>query len=64
MGRKKKGSDDVNATAQELRAVRLELPPETHKQLRLEAAKQDTSLAALARIAVEEYLARRKANGK
>jgi predicted HicB family RNase H-like nuclease len=63
MGRKKTKGDDVNATDEELRAVRLELPPETHKQLRLEAAKQDVSLAALARIAVEDYL-KRRAGGK
>jgi hypothetical protein len=46
-----------------LRAVRLELPEDVHKLLRLEAAKQDTSLAAMARLAVEEYL-KRKAGGK
>jgi predicted HicB family RNase H-like nuclease len=64
MARKKKVEEDVNSAPEQLRAVRLELPPETHKQLRLEAARQDTSLAALARIAVEEYLAKRKGNSK
>jgi hypothetical protein len=51
------------ATEEKLRAVRLELPEDIHKLLRLEAAKQDTSLAALARIAVEEYV-KRKGVGK
>jgi hypothetical protein len=64
MARKKPGGKtDVVAAKEELRAVRLELPEEIHALLRVEAAKQDTSLAALARIAVEEYL-RRKAAGK
>jgi predicted HicB family RNase H-like nuclease len=51
---------DMIATDEKLRAVRLELPEDVHKLLRLEAAKQDTSLAALARTAVEEYLTKRK----
>jgi predicted HicB family RNase H-like nuclease len=46
----------VNATGTVLKAVRLELTPETHKQLRIEAAKQDMSMAALVRGLVEEYL--------
>lgn len=49
----------ATTTTEKLRAVRLELPEDVHKLLRLEAAKQDTSLAALARIAVEEYLKRK-----
>jgi predicted HicB family RNase H-like nuclease len=53
----------VNATAEKLRAVRLEVPEDVHEQLRIEAARQDTSLAALARVAVEEYL-KRKGGGK
>jgi hypothetical protein len=57
------GKTEMNATQEKLRAVRLELPEDVHKLLRLEAAKQDTSLAALARIAVEEYL-KRKGGGK
>jgi predicted HicB family RNase H-like nuclease len=51
----------VTATEEKLRAVRLELPEDVHKMLRLEAAKQDSSLAALARTAVEEYLVRKAA---
>jgi predicted HicB family RNase H-like nuclease len=50
----------VNAVGTELKAVRLELTAETHKELRIEAAKQDMSMAALVRGLVEEYLAKRK----
>ncbi|MDG3006625.1 hypothetical protein [Paludisphaera mucosa] len=46
----------VNATGTELKAVRLELPAETHKQLRIEAAKRDMSMAALVRGLVEDHL--------
>jgi hypothetical protein len=50
----------VAATAEELKAVRLELPPDLHRELRIEAAKRDTHMSALARVAVEEYLKRAK----
>ena len=65
MGRKKRNVEADMSTAAEatLRAVRLELPEDVHRQLRLEAAKQDVSLGALARIAVEDYL-KRKAGSK
>lgn len=57
--------ETVNATAteEEVKAVRLELPPHLHKELRIEAAKRDTHMSALARQAVEEFLdrARREA---
>ena len=63
-----KGKADMNATATapegKLRAVRLELSEPEHAALRIEAAKQDTSLAHLARVAVREYLSKRKAGGK
>jgi hypothetical protein len=45
--------------ATELKAVRLELTAEIHKELRVEAAKQDMSMTALVRGLVEEYLAKR-----
>jgi predicted HicB family RNase H-like nuclease len=51
----------MNAVGVELKAVRLELSAETHRALRIEAAKQDTSMAALVRGLVEEHLAKRKA---
>ena len=61
MPRKKAiGGKPVNAGGVELRSVRLELTPETHKALRIEAAKQDTSMAALVRSLVEDFLAKRK----
>jgi predicted HicB family RNase H-like nuclease len=50
----------MNAVGTELKAVRLELTPEIHKELRVEAAKQDMSMAALVRGLVEEYLSKRK----
>jgi hypothetical protein len=48
----------MNAVEEELKAVRLELPPEMHRLLRIEAAKRETHMSALARQAVEEFLAR------
>jgi predicted HicB family RNase H-like nuclease len=47
---------DMPATETELRAVRLELPPQIHAKLRIEAAKKDVSLASLARSVVEDYV--------
>ena len=64
MARKKPEKKDMPATASETKFVRLELPIETHRALRLEAARQELSMAQLARIAVEEYLQRRKGTGK
>jgi predicted HicB family RNase H-like nuclease len=55
----------VDATGTVLKAVRLELSPETHRALRIEAARQDKSMAALVRTWVEENLAKlKKAGGK
>jgi hypothetical protein len=53
----------MNSQGVELRAVRLELPLELHRELRIEAAKQDKSMSALAQIAIEEYLARKRKGG-
>ena len=50
----------VNAQGVELRAVRVELPPDTHKDLRVEAAKHDMSMAAFVRQLIEEYLSKKK----
>lgn len=61
------GKPTVSTTTatEEVRAVRLELPPHLHKELRIEAAKRDTHMSALARQAVEEFLERsRKSGGK
>jgi hypothetical protein len=55
----------VDATGTALKAVRLELSPDIHKQLRIEAAKQDMSMSALVRAWVEENLGKlRKAGGE
>lgn len=44
----------ANATGVESKAVRLELTLEIQKQLRIEAAKHDMSMAAFVRAWVEE----------
>ena len=49
----------VNVVGTELKAVRLELTPEIHKELRIEAARRDMSMAALVRGLVEDFLSRR-----
>jgi predicted HicB family RNase H-like nuclease len=53
----------MDATGTALKAVRLELSPEIHKALRIEAAKQDKSMAALVRTWVEENLAKLRKTG-
>ena len=55
----------ATTTTEEVKAVRLELPLNLHRELRIEAAKRETHMSALARRAVEEFLDRaRKAGGK
>lgn len=58
MPRKKVKGKPVTATGTELKSVRLELTPETHKELRVEAAKRDQSMAALVRNLVEDFLSK------
>ncbi len=53
-----RGKTKMEATQEKLRAVRLELPEDVHRLLRLEAAKRDTSLGELARQFVTEALKR------
>ena len=63
MARKQaKGKKDVSGTeaVEEMRAVRLELPLSVHNKFRIEAAKEDTSMASIARQLVEEGLAKRE----
>jgi plasmid stability protein len=48
----------MDATGTELKAVRLELPVETHRELRIEAAKEGVSMAMFARKLVEDGLAK------
>jgi hypothetical protein len=52
------------ATEEVVKAVRLELPPHLHRELRIEAAKRDTHMSALARAAVEEFLDRARREGR
>ena len=54
----------MNATGQELKTVRLELPKDLHKRLRREAAERDMSMAALARLLVDEGLSRKKSKSE
>jgi plasmid stability protein len=54
----------IDAAGTELKAVRVELSPAVHKQLRLEAARQDRSMAALVRVIIEAYLSKRKPRGE
>jgi predicted HicB family RNase H-like nuclease len=64
MARKMTEKPTMPAIEMKLRAVRLELSEEEHAALRVEAAKQDVSLMQLARVAVREYLGRRKSGAK
>jgi plasmid stability protein len=50
----------IDAAGTELKAVRVELPPPLHKQLRIEAARRDQSMAAMVRWMIEEFFAKRK----
>ena len=47
----------------EHKSIRLQLPPDVQQRFRVEAAKEGSSMAAVARRLVEEYL-KRKEGGK
>lgn len=66
MAKKRAGAKKMGAatTEADLKAVRLELPPDLHRELRIEAAKRDTHMSALARVAVEEFLKKAKGNSR
>ena len=49
----------MSATGEVLKIVRLELPLTVHRNLRIQAAKDDKSMAALARELVEDGLKRK-----
>jgi len=53
---RKKEVKHVPATAPEVKAVRLELDPETHQELRVVAAKHGKSMASFVRGLVEREL--------
>jgi hypothetical protein len=64
MPRKQSGKGKpVNAAGEELKAVRLELPLETHRQLRMQAAKEEVSMAALCKRLVDQYLKAQEKKG-
>jgi plasmid stability protein len=63
MARKKEIKPMV-ATEPKLQAVRLELAPEIHLQLRVIAAQHGKSMAAYVRELVIQDLARKKGGGK
>jgi hypothetical protein len=46
-----------------LKLVRLEMPPEVHRQFRVESAKEGLSMAAMARKLIEQWTAARKVGG-
>jgi hypothetical protein len=55
--------DAVEATPKPC-SIRLELDPATHRDFRIEAAKEGQSMAALAKRLAEEWVARRKVASK
>jgi hypothetical protein len=57
MARKKTVQPMEPAKAAEMRFVRLQLPLEDQRALRLLAAEKDSSMAVLARTIIQEYLA-------
>jgi hypothetical protein len=63
---KTKGAGKMPATAAEaeIKSVRLELDGVTHREFRIEAAREGQSMAALAKRLVEEWVAKRKAAGR
>jgi hypothetical protein len=50
----------TDAEGTELRAVRCELTPSEHNELRVEAAKRDQSMASLVRTLIQEFLSKKK----
>jgi hypothetical protein len=65
MARKQaKGTKVATVVEAKPQSVRLELPPDVHRQFRVESAKEGLSMAAVARQLVEEWVKERKAGGK
>lgn len=58
---RKKPEKPVPATEAPSKAVRLDLDAESHRKLRLEAAKLEKPMAAVVRDLVEEFLRRKEA---
>jgi hypothetical protein len=66
MARKKAEEPEMPAPATKplLRLVRLELPGDYHRDLRVIAAKQETTMAILARKLISEYVDQQRKAGK
>jgi hypothetical protein len=60
---RKKEVNPVTATETAPKAVRLDLSPEAHRQLRIEAAKLGQPMAVVVRDLVLEFLAKRAKGG-
>ena len=56
MPRKTSSAGKLQAAAQTLKAVRVELDLATHSKLRIEAARRDQSMASLVRNLIEVHL--------
>lgn len=55
---------DTIEAAEQLKLVRLELPPAYHRDLRVIAAKQDTTMAVLSRKLLMEFIDQQRKAGK
>jgi hypothetical protein len=60
MARKKTEAAKMPTATDELRLVRLQLPPAEHKEFRKLAAEEETNMALLARRVVLDYIARKR----
>ncbi len=59
--RKAKRTKPVITAEIEVKSVRLELSEETHREFRIESAKEGMSMAAMAKKLVEDWVAKRRA---
>jgi len=64
MPRKRTKGKTMDAAGTVLKAVRLELPEKVHYALRVEAAKNEMSMASYARLLVEQGLGFKSKKGK
>jgi hypothetical protein len=66
MARKKTEKSEMPAVEAKplLKLVRLELPSDYHRDLRVIAAKQETTMAILARKLIKEYVDQQRKAGK
>jgi plasmid stability protein len=60
MARKKVGGPAIRRRIRDVKAVRLELPPDTQQELRVLAAQHGKSMAAYVRELVEQDLAKKR----